>query len=269
MRLKLTQKEPNLEVLSSQRGQAVVEYLLILIVMVGLIGGGLLRFHEGFGRYARNYVGDYLACLIETGELPNLGAPSGGICDDLFEPFSMAEGRPPVPGGAAPPSNRSEGNTQPPATSVPQARDAENSGRPAAAKVRRPRQRRALADQGGGSRGGAGGSRVTQKVPGAGFEEGGRRKKLKASKAIIDVSVNDNDREKKGNKSRVAKADDNDLRGKKKKMQIKAKREPAQIEEDEGWSFGKLIRYLIIAGIILAIVIFVGGQALQISKEWE
>ena len=36
-----------------------------------------------------------------------------------------------------------------------------------------------------------------------------------------------------------------------------------------GFSFGKILKFLIIAGIIIAIIVFLGGQALQIKKSWQ
>src|SRR5690606_35880137 len=40
-------------------------------------------------------------------------------------------------------------------------------------------------------------------------------------------------------------------------------------EEDEGLSFGRLLRLLIMAAIIIAVVVFLGGQILQASKNME
>lgn len=39
--------------------------------------------------------------------------------------------------------------------------------------------------------------------------------------------------------------------------------------EDEGLDLGDLLRYLIIAAIVVAIFLFFGGQAVQISKSME
>ena len=38
---------------------------------------------------------------------------------------------------------------------------------------------------------------------------------------------------------------------------------------DTEMSFGDFLRWLLIAAIIIAIVFFLGGQALQIGKSWE
>ena len=83
--------------LRSQSGQGIVEYILVLIVTLALILGLLWQFSDAFRAWANNYFGEYLACLLETGELPSVGGMGGvaGTCNRYFEPFSIANGRPP------------------------------------------------------------------------------------------------------------------------------------------------------------------------------
>lgn len=84
--------------LLSDSGQAVIEYLLILVVTVGITLGVVLQFNKAFQTFADNYFGNYLACLLETGELPSLGldGPDNvGICNEEFQAFSFTAGRPP------------------------------------------------------------------------------------------------------------------------------------------------------------------------------
>ena len=53
---------------------------------------------------------------------------------------------------------------------------------------------------------------------------------------------------------------------------IKANRTVASVKKKShvgGFNFGYLLRYFIIAIIIIAIVIFIGGQILQVSKSME
>ncbi len=45
-------------------------------------------------------------------------------------------------------------------------------------------------------------------------------------------------------------------------------RQPAESEESP-WTIGNFIRFLFIAALIIALVIFIGGQALQMSKNLE
>lgn len=56
-----------------------------------------------------------------------------------------------------------------------------------------------------------------------------------------------------------------------KKVSVDTSRKPASIgaDNDEGFSLGKFIRIILIAGIVVMIFIFFGGQILQISKSAE
>ncbi|MEI7972800.1 MAG: hypothetical protein WCH11_00365 [Bdellovibrio sp.] len=82
--------------LQNSRGQAFVEYLLILVVSVSLISVIAYRLFTPLREWARNYMGAYVECLLDAGELPRIGGGSGeaGECDEGFEPFTVAEGRP-------------------------------------------------------------------------------------------------------------------------------------------------------------------------------
>jgi hypothetical protein len=77
-------------VLRNESGQAVIEYILVLTITVLLIGTALYQFSSAFRSYATNYFGEYISCLLETGELPGQTA---GECKDLWKPFSIADGK--------------------------------------------------------------------------------------------------------------------------------------------------------------------------------
>lgn len=53
-----------------QSGQAVFEYVLMLIVTLSLIVGLSVHFIRPLGEYLEQNVGGYIQCLLETGELP-------------------------------------------------------------------------------------------------------------------------------------------------------------------------------------------------------
>lgn len=103
---------------ANQAGQAVTEYILLLIFLVTMLFAAKGIF-GGMNKFINNYVGEYIACLMEYGELPTLGvketelnkhksAASGSSCNAKFEGFSFAEGRPPISSGA---SKSSDGRT--------------------------------------------------------------------------------------------------------------------------------------------------------------
>jgi len=82
--------------MSNERGQALAEYILMLTVSVALILGLMFEFNTAFQSWANNYFGDYLTCLLETGELPSIGGSPGdsGVCNQFFAEFSLKNGRP-------------------------------------------------------------------------------------------------------------------------------------------------------------------------------
>jgi len=78
----------------NQKGQGTVEYVLLLVVVIAIAGAVLTRFFKPFDSWAKNYLGAYFLCLLDTGELPSLGGQgSTGECNANFEAFSLAGGR--------------------------------------------------------------------------------------------------------------------------------------------------------------------------------
>lgn len=75
--------------MACQRGQGTIEYILILTISVILILSFLWQFNTAFRGYANQLFDGYLACLLETGELPG----NGGECGAQFQNFNPADGR--------------------------------------------------------------------------------------------------------------------------------------------------------------------------------
>ena len=80
--------------LSREAGQSTVEYILILMVTVVLILTIVYQFSTAFRAYAEQIFDGYLACLLETGELPG-----GQGCTADMKPFNIADGKPLLTGG--------------------------------------------------------------------------------------------------------------------------------------------------------------------------
>ena len=57
-------------VTENQRGQAVVEYILIIIVSITLISALATKLIKPLSKFMENYAGKYVECLLETGDLP-------------------------------------------------------------------------------------------------------------------------------------------------------------------------------------------------------
>jgi len=50
---------------------------------------------------------------------------------------------------------------------------------------------------------------------------------------------------------------------------ISKAKEKAKVAEESEWTFGSFIRYLVLAAIIVALVVVIGGQVLQVGKSME
>jgi hypothetical protein len=251
----------------SQSGQAAIEYILVLVVVVSIALGVMYQLNDAMKKYVQSYFGDYVACLLETGELPSLGG-SGGInadtCDAEYEAFSLQNGRPLKEGDGSGGSSSSSNS----------------SGR---------------------SRSTDGGSRVTRNNSslngerangGSGAAAGSinknKRTELSRGSASSDVSqgaralqqrnrgqVRINTKIKMNKEKTVAKSVDlnGKLRGRSPKKILvdmeKFRRKPAQASTDFDLSFGDYIRYIIIFAILIVILIFFGGQLNQLRKSWD
>lgn len=75
--------------ISNEKGQALFEYILLAVVVVMLIVGLSLAFFAPLGTFIADLNGNYIKCLLETGELPKIKADGQGICDDILPRFSM------------------------------------------------------------------------------------------------------------------------------------------------------------------------------------
>lgn len=64
--------------INNQGGQAIIEYVLLLIVTVGLISLAGKLFTP-LGQFMNSYMGDYVVCLMEYGELPKMGSTNTAI----------------------------------------------------------------------------------------------------------------------------------------------------------------------------------------------
>lgn len=108
--MKQGQKSIINRLISNNGGQAVVEYILLSVIIVSLIigmGKVFTALDEGFNQY----LGGYIACLMEYGELPSLGVQAeelkkhtnntGKKCDAQFAAFTFTDGRPSTNSGGS------------------------------------------------------------------------------------------------------------------------------------------------------------------------
>lgn len=270
-----------------RKGQGTVEYVLLLVIAVGIILGLMNQFYKPFNKYLNNYMGAYLQCLLDVGELPALGwDASEGVCNAEFEPLGV-NGRPPITTNPRNPSPRpsdgedpkdpaARGNTN---ASSGQGNSSSGSGRRAAGSSIK------LGSSGGGTDGASEGSDKMKKIPveledtryfrvsrdtGNQLDGQGRRVKAVGITGLLQSEKDKIDREQ-ARIQRLGAFEDMGAEGKAKKMRVKPPSERKVASEDDSspWTFGKFIRLALILMLIIAIILFLGGQALQISKGMD
>ena len=69
------------------QGQAMIEYLLMIVVMVMLLVGLTMAFFQPLGDFLTRLNNTYIRCLLETGELPKTGAEGAASCDASLPRF--------------------------------------------------------------------------------------------------------------------------------------------------------------------------------------
>lgn len=290
---------------NQKSGQAVVEYILIIAVTLSLIIGLKNTFTQA-GKFFENYIGAYTECLMDYGELPSLGVSDddlkkhlseGRKCEAKFEKFTLAEGRslkPGASGGSGASGNASENSS----ASSDSATNANRS---------RNNQSDSASASGGSGSGGAdsrvrsagsvrrtsdGGANTNAKVKtieeegygdeGLGGSGSGRqsrtiyreRNKYKAVTGQLAEQILKSDKgiPKREPKARtIAKADDSGGNGNGPRVSIvqPPKPENTLVEDDKpvDWGVGNFLKWILIIGMIIAIVIFFGGQILNYSNS--
>lgn len=278
-----------LKKLKDESGQAVVEYVLILIVVVGIILGGLYQLNTAFRSWSEKYFGDYLSCLLETGELPSLGGAgiSQGECEQQFEQFSLANGRPLVGGGvgaggaagdagAGDDSMGDEGGSAGAmgagggdGGAVVVQRFGADDPFGSSGGSRRFRARAAPSGDDEGSKSSTGTAAITD-LGGSGQDGKAIRIPVKNSVGLLGGRRYESEDEKTKDKTLIV-AQAGGVQDKKGPELMRIERQPteAKAPEIEEFTFGKFLRYLLIAAIVIAIVIFIGGQVLQVSKSMD
>ena len=321
---------------TSKSGQAVVEYLLLAVVTVGLILGMksvFTKLNDG----ANKYMGDYIVCLMEFGELPTLGVAAQDLnkhagasaCDSKFAAFSLDEGRPSVGGGAG-----QTGGTGSSSTNSNNASNSNsNTNRNGSDKNSNSNNSKSdgsgdggsaseLAKAGSGGSGSGSGNKSTNKSGQVrrssttyGTNDGGSGDSGRSR--VIDEDGDDDSSGPGGKKNRrqgrrgrnyttyygenyraitggkafdafskqlkktqarkptstirsIAKEDGRFLQSNRKEITPQEPRKPlVQSTDDDKFTFGNLIRWLMIAGMVIAIVIFFGGQIMNYSNSGE
>jgi hypothetical protein len=260
---------------NSQSGQALVEYILLLVIATAIIVGLAQQIHRPFGTWMRNYMGEYLECLLDIGELPTIGGSSAsGECNSRFKKGTLANGRPPLapqegPGSSGANKNKGSNETSGGGQSTSAA---SNSG---------GRQTMGISPRSGADspKSAQGDKQMMEKLPESQFFKNRGTgsynvSSSRSSKITLDTWSASYNRKKKGsNEEKVIPIEESQVNGPQreaKKLFIKpTERKVANDETDVEWSFAQYIKFALIIFIIIAIVLFLGGQIAQISKSME
>lgn len=280
--------------LTSQSGQAAVEYVLLILIVMAVMFGSIYQLSTAFQSFAKGYFGDYLTCLLEAGELPSMG-DGMGICSGSYAPFSLASGRPYIgvtgPGGGGAGSGGSSENNRNIAGSGDGASSASEGG-----------ASRGFVPAGSQGRGGFGSS--------SGRASEGKASEDEKKKGLVAATTGDGGFDNRGRGARAfessetssgtepedeivgrtrfvsKKADEKKQALRKDKVdvneadkKIKGSRVPTSAsgriqgkeisDDDLALTLPNFIRFLLIAAIVIALVLFLGGQAVAIKKGTE
>ena len=274
-----------------ESGVAILEYILILVIIVVIALSLLYQFNHTFKTYAGMLFDGYYRCLMETGELPGTGTQ----CSAEFGNFDMKSGKKLVSenAGFGPMGSGADGANGSDANKKDGSKDAAGKGGEKTGRNRGGRN----ASTGVGSMGRSGrfksapmGKLATTsgEVASQASESPGQNmtpvrsvgyvnQRRRARALSMSYFVSGDTEEKKRTEARPASASvavgNNDQAAlRPSKRPYTPPRAPAEAGDTDaggGFTFGKLIRTLIIVALIMAIVVFFGGQLLQISKSGE
>lgn len=266
-----------------------------------------------------HYIGDYVVCLMEYGELPSLGVAdatqknhlsgTGRSCDTQFENFSFADGRPSIgsksssSGTGGGKNNSPSGDNKNSAGSADKAGRGKKSGAGSDSDDRLTRNRASSGRsspytagairRSGSSSTTDGSDSGNQKVRVIADDEaelrGDRRNgygavtrgkryggndKYRAITGSMAAEIEKNAPKKARTPTSATvkiNGEGENRFGPYKKIFIppEAKKIPTKEDDNSGFGFGYIIRWLLIAGMILAIIVFFGGQIMNYSNSKE
>jgi len=274
---------------TSQSGQAVIEYILMMVVAIGIIFGITYQFNDAFRQWGRNYFGDYTSCLLETGELPTIGGTGGvtSACADVFKPFNLADGRqydgPGGPGGGGGGGGDGDGDGD--------GGSGNNNNKNSGAGEGGSSAGYSSARRGGGSGFGQDGRMSRGNSGSQGGSTSAKRKAAYTGSTEDSVSGALYGSSRSSSRSRQRVLESGYYIAKDNRTEEQIERAPAKISEgsrtekttrmiirkrvkntdtvlvDTPMTFGDYFRYLLIAAIIIALIIVVGGQLSSVSSD--
>jgi hypothetical protein len=267
----------------SQSGQGTLEYILVLLIVVIIILSVVYRFNTSFKVYAEAFFDGYIACLLETGELPGV---KNSQCIEEFKDFDPKAGKAYLsgnlpPGGSGGGGNKAGDSKKDSAskgkTETVGSRSGSSyvgtvggNGRFGTSVVSRSGGGSPTASSSSDDKAGTNGITMGGSSTVARMQPDSRRNKVVM---VYDSTLSSDDKkdEDKTKPKKVATKDNSEDRLRPSKAVETGARGPAaKITDSDGeFSIGALVRLLIIILIVVAMIIFFGGQLLQIARSQE
>ncbi len=263
------------------KGQGALEYILLLVLVSGIAMGSLWQFNDAFAKWANNYFGNYLACLLEYGELPSLGGGGGGEalgCDSEFEEFSLASGRPAkgfdgiddekkAKDGDGDSGGRNSAGTSGSGSSNPSSAFGSNSGRGNASGGGPTKVGGGAAEEGDEDIGDDGYMSSSGRGRGNNREDQAQATNVPLREGEL---AGDAKKEKKAIVKKEVESGSSTLRKNSVPVRQPSANTKTNVEDEEiDLGLGGYVRMLLIIAIVIALIILLGSQGLQISKEWD
>ena len=270
----------------SVSGQAMIEYLLMLLVAIILISGLTLAVFKPLNDFLARLNNMYIRCLLETGELPKVGNEGTGQCDaelPKFEAKNMDGSTPGKDGKGSQTSENQKGESSSAnGDSGTAVGSAGGAGAGSAAGGRKSSMIRNGMRTNGTARGEQNGNKVTN-IPIDSFNEGegfmnirdgggyGRKgtqttRKLALS-ALTEYERKQIEREQEKTRS-VAIDTESFAQNAKKKIKVKPPEEKIKDEDIQAPSdYGSYFKVFFMIIIVLFIIILMGSQALQMTNN--
>ncbi len=263
----------------NESGQAIVEYVLLLVFVVAIIGGILYQFNDAFRLYSNAwFVGQesYLACIIKNGILPD--GESDASVDCTKPKFDLASGKPIIKDGGGLGASPNDPTKSPKAkdTKISIANTGTSSGDRGSSSGSSyvPFSKSDSKKLGGGPVGKDGGSKASTgnngvssiNVTGNQDGEGGRNSDgLSYYGGTKYKGTEDSSRERTATSVPVT---TRDMKSTRELAAEKAKKK-AKGGDDSGmdFSFSNIVKLLIIVALIFGIIFFVGSQVLAVSRS--
>ncbi len=274
--------------LSNQRGQALVEYILVLVVVIAILLVALAKLFLPAQSFLNQLTGEaYIGCLLETGALPTLNGEStvavDSGCAATFEPGdTKAMAASGAGNGSDASGSRNRGQRDRNANGDSDSESKSGRGRrgPILGSSRSSRADNGAADGGGGKERFSEGDEESASVfknsrSRGGGGTGDSSASNSASGAFAAGSVSEAQRSqirKQENKSgaKLPGTEEEARSNKKKPFHMKKdSRDIASAQEEEEFSFGMYFKYFIIICVIIVLILVIGGQFMQLSKNLE